>query len=264
MQIIPPSSARHIDHPLGAILMVLALIGAVSPVTHANNGDNFAAFDALLLQNVHHGFIDYDAMAGDTRLVDTLNYISTASPAAIAGQDGGLAFHINAYNAMAIQGVLNGQTPLTRRSRKKFFNKQKFAVLGESVSLAVIERDRILSQGDARVHFALACASMSCPRLSSHAYQPDKLNLQLHDAAQRFINDPTRNLFDLERRIAIVSRIFEQHSAEFETAGGSVQKYIARFVDNARVQDALRAEEFEIRYAEYDWNLNGHFSRAAK
>ncbi len=54
--------------------------------------------------------------------------------------------------------------------------------------------------------------------------------------------------------------IFERYEEDFTNAGGSVQRYLARFVDDGRVQDALRLDEFELRYETYDWNLNGNFS----
>ena len=78
--------------------------------------------------------------------------------------------------------------------------------------------------------------------------------------ANRFINDPTRNRFDAKRKIAFVSQIFDWFSEDFENAAGSVQKYLARFVNDAPVQDMLRAEEFTLRYEDYDWSLNGYLS----
>jgi len=78
----------------------------------------------------------------------------------------------------------------------------------------------------------------------------------------RFINDPTRNRFDLSRRIAFLSMIFKWYAEDFERAGGTLQQYLARFVTDAEVQDALRLDQFELRYVEYDWHLNGLFSGA--
>ena len=54
--------------------------------------------------------------------------------------------------------------------------------------------------------------------------------------------------------------IFRWHEEDFQRAGGSIQQYLSRFVNDARVQDALHLDEFELRYEEYDWNLNGYFS----
>jgi len=264
MKMLMPMQLHSSGRLLQTALLLVATLLPAAPATAANTSLPFAAFDDLLLQNVRNGFVDYDGLAADPRLAETISHVATANAAVLDGSDSGLAFYINAYNALAIQGILNGLSPSSWWGRQKFFKRQKFRVLGEQVSLATIEHERISVYGDARIHFALACAALSCPRLSSRAYQPEQINLQLHDAARRFINDPTRNRFDFERRIAFVSTIFEWHLADFEQAAGSLQKYLARFVDNAETQEALRAGEFEIRYEEYDWSLNGRYSRADK
>lgn len=225
---------------------------------------DFGVFDELLLQNVRNGFVDYDGLAADQRFGSFIEQIATTSPSILESPEGGLAYYINAYNALAIQGILNGGSPERRRQRRKFFERQKYQVMGEPISLDTLEHERIIPIGDARIHFALVCASMSCPRLSSRAYVPDSINVQLHEAARRFINDPTRNRFDLDRRIAFVSMIFDWYADDFANAGGSVQRYLARFVEDAEVQEALRTEEFELRYVEYDWSLNGYYSRAGR
>ena len=84
----------------------------------------------------------------------------------------------------------------------------------------------------------------------------------LPDSDVRFLNDPTRNRFDLDRRIAFLSMIFKWYAEDFERAGGTTQQYLARFVVDAEVQDVLRVHQFELRYVKYDWNLNGHFNGA--
>jgi len=253
------TSSRPPYHPfIACLLLVIALTASAGVLA---NAPNFEVFDELLLQNVRNGFVDYDGLAADERFGAFVEQLGAGSPALANGPDKGLAFYINAYNALAIQGILNGQSPASRWGRQKFFKRQKFTVLGEKINLETLEHERIANQGDPRIHFAIVCASLSCPRLSSHAYEPKQINVQLHDAAHRFINDPTRNRFDLDRRIAFLSMIFDWYADDFEQAGGSVQRYLARFVDDAAVQEALRADEFELRYIEYDWNLNGYFSR---
>lgn len=223
---------------------------------------DFGVFDELLLQNVRNGFVNYDGFLADERFAAVVQRIGDSPQEVAEGPDSGLAFYINSYNALAIRGILDGRTPSSWWGRRKFFKRQDSTVLGERVSLEQLERERIIPVGDPRIHFAIVCASMSCPRLASRAYRAEDINTQLHDAAVRFINDPVRNRFDVERRIAFVSMIFDWYEQDFATAGGSVQRYLARFVENAEVQEALRAEEFELRFVEYDWSLNGHFSLA--
>ena len=221
---------------------------------------DYDALDEILARNVRNGFIDYDGIAAEPRFGDFIEQIGTTRPADLTSTNAELAFYINAYNALAIQGILNGRSPSSWWGRRTFFKRQEFNVLGESLSLEMLEHERIISLGDPRIHFAIVCASMSCPRLSSQAYRPESLNTQLHEAAKRFINDQTRNRFDPERRIAFLSEIFDWYADDFVTAGGTLQRYLARFVSGATVQETLRQDEFDIRYVDYDWNLNGRYS----
>jgi hypothetical protein len=247
----------------GTRLLLTLLLTVWSFGTHASAPD-FDSLDQLLLQNVRNGFVDYDGLAADTRFPQLVEQFGTASAAITDTPDDGLSFYVNAYNVLAIQGILEGSSPDSWWGRRKFFRGRDFQLLGGPITLETLEHERIAAFGDPRIHFALVCASLSCPRLASHAYRPELVNTQLHDAARRFINDPSRNRFDVERRIAFVSMIFDWYAADFEKAGGSVQRYIARFVDDAEAQEALRADEFELRYEEYDWNLNGHYGNAPR
>ncbi|MBT8440824.1 MAG: DUF547 domain-containing protein [Gammaproteobacteria bacterium] len=253
----------HLSPTRPWLKIIIALIVAAAsawPGSSLGNIPGFDAFDELLLQNVRNGFVDYDSIAGDARFAAFVNELADSPASVLDGPDGGMAFYLNAYNALAIQGILDGGSPEKRRSRARFFKKTTYVLLGEPITLEELERERIMSMGDPRIHFAIVCASMSCPRLSSRAYRPEEINTQLHEAARRFVNDPTRNRFDLDRRIAFVSKIFEWYADDFANAGGSVQRYLARFVEDAEVQEALRAEEFELRHVEYDWSLNGYIS----
>ncbi len=238
--------------PMFALIMTTDVARARTP--------DYDALDEILARNVRNGFVDYDGIASEPRLGEFIEQLGATQSSDLTSTEAELAFYINAYNVLAIQGILNGGSPSSWWGRRKFFKQQKFNVLGEMISLETLEHERIIALGEQRIHFAIVCASMSCPRLSSWAYRPEELNIQLHDAAKRFINDPTRNHFDPERKIAFLSKIFDWHADEFTAAGGSLQRYLARFVSNAEVQDTLRQDGIEVRFVDYDWNLNGRYS----
>jgi hypothetical protein len=241
-------------------LTVMAILSAGSSAATAANLPDFELYDEILVQNVRDGFVDYDRFAADPRFQSFVEQLGSADGELPETDEERLALYINAYNAFAIWGIVNGRSPESLWSRRTFFKRQKYLLNGQKISLESLEHEKIIPIGDPRIHFAIVCASLSCPRLSSNAYQSESINIQLHDAANRFINDSTRNRFDFDRRIAFLSKIFEWYADDFEVAGGSTQRYLARFVNDARIQDALRRDEFELRYLEYDWNLNGHFS----
>jgi len=248
--------ARACRYSAAAFFALLAGL-AVAP---AQAQPDYAMLDDLLVSHVQDGFVDYDGIALDPRLDDFIDQLATTSPEALLRPADQKAFYINAYNAIAMRGILDGQSPDSLFGRSRFFKRMRTDVLGESLSLEDIEHERLRKMGDARIHFAIVCASLSCPRLASRAYVPETLDAQLNSAAEQFLNDPTRNVFDANRRVAYVSKIFDWFEEDFVAESGSLQAYLARYVtdqDSARV---LRADNFEINYREYDWGLNGRFS----
>ena len=110
--------------------------------------------------------------------------------------------------------------------------------------------------GDPRIHFAIICASKSCPFLRSEAFAAAKLDAQLDAQARQFINDPSRNRFDKASGTAALSEIFKWFEEDFRGAG-SLQKYLAKYADDPEVARMLAADGFRIEWMTYDWSLNG-------
>lgn len=252
---------RAIASIFGCLAALVTLSVAGSSSAHAQD---LELYDEVLLQHVRNGFVDYDRIGSSKNFGTFIEQLAAVKDKTPETDNEKLALYINAYNAFAIKGILDGHSPTSWWGRRSFFNGQEYVLKGEEVTLESLEHERIIPMGDPRIHFAIVCASLSCPRLSSNAYRPETINVQLHEATKQFINDLTRNRFDLERRIAFISKIFKWYSEDFEQAGGSTQRYLARFVDDAQVQDALRQDEFELRYLDYDWNLNGLFTVKGK
>ncbi|MDP2324423.1 MAG: DUF547 domain-containing protein, partial [Gammaproteobacteria bacterium] len=178
-------------------------------------------------------------------------------PEDLAAPDTRLAFLINAYNALAIRGILDGYSPASRFGRYIYFKRRKYELLGNTTTLEGLEHGQILPLAEPRVHFAIVCASISCPRLANHAFRPEDLDAQLEAAARSFANDGARNRYDVKRRIAFLSRIFDWYEADFIRAAGSTQKYLARYVSDPAVAGLLIQDGFEVRFVDYDWDLNG-------
>ena len=254
-----PVRSRRITG-LGLLLLtgLLSVLALLVSSAQAQLPD-YDVLDEILARNVRNGFIDYDGIASEPQFGKFVEQLGTTQSDDLTSTSAKLAFYINAYNALAIQGILNGHSPSGWWGRRNFFQKQKFNVLGKMISLRTLEHEHIITLGDRRIHFALIHASISSPRLSSQAYRPERLDKQLHDAAKQFINDPTRNHFDTKRQTAFLSRIFKWHADGFIAAGGSLQRYLARFADDAPTQDMLRLDKFSIRFIDYDWGLNGRY-----
>lgn len=236
---------------LRAILLCLACLPALASLPDA--GD----LDAVLLRNVRNGFVDYDGIRADPAFDRYLTGLATAMESDLETPDVRLAFLINAYNALAIRGILEGHSPVSRRERNRYFKTIEYDLLGARTTLEQLETGRILPLSEPRVRFAMICASISCPRLANRSYDPATLDAQLDAAAGAFANDSTRNRYDVQRRIAFLSSAFDWYQADFIRAAGSVQKYLARYVSDPVAAGILAQDGFEVRFVEHDWDLNG-------
>jgi hypothetical protein len=218
---------------------------------------SYQPLDAALRAHVTEGQVNYSGFAADTRFATYRGQLARVNPDEFKARSDKLAFWINTYNALAIQGVLEGDSPFTASGKYRYFIKRTFTVGGGALNLWGLEHRLLIPLGEPRVHFAINCASWSCPKLQSQAYLPDTLDRQLDTAAHQFINDPQRNHFDRVQKTAHLSMIFKWYDDEFETAAGSVLKYIARYVDDPLLARELALDTYAIRYLPYDWSLNG-------
>lgn len=215
-----------------------------------------AEWDRLLGSAVSNGQVEYSRWRDNPRfdaLVEQVGLTETG------GMDRSqkLAFYINAYNLLAARGILDGRSPDGVLGRYLYFKRDKYLVSGEQISLHQLEHEWIRPLKEPRIHFAIVCASQSCPILQSEAYTAERLDEQLQQAAQGFINDASRNRFDPAGGRAEISMIFKWFEEDFLEASGSIQAYLAPFVADSRAVSLLSREGFDISYLEYDWSLNG-------
>lgn len=241
-----------------ALLLLLALCAArpAAAVT-----PDYGLLDTVLLANVRDGYVDYDGIAASPAFGEFIRQLGQPADA-LDAPGAALAWQINAYNAFVISGILQGYAPDARRARGRLFRKLRFRLAGEEVTLEQLERERIGRAGDSRSHFALVCGSMSCPRLANRAYRPETLDAQLDQAARRFVNDGTRNSFDIAQRTAFVSPLFEANREEFERDAGSVPAYLARYVEEPAARAALLEGRLALHHLPVEWELNGRYERS--
>ena len=108
--------------------------------------------------------------------------------------------------------------------------------------------------GDPRVHFAINCASKSCPPLRSEPYFGMRLDQQLDDSTRLFLNNPANYRF--EGNEFYVSRIFKWFAEDFNNnAFGFYLKYAT---GDLKKKLEAKSGDFNIKYLPYDWSLNGH------
>lgn len=233
---------------------LFAVACMVTNMLYAND-ELHQPFTDVLSESVNNGLLDYKAIKNNPKYFNYLE--SLKQMRGFDNKNEELAFWINAYNALVIQGILNGGSPSTFFGRMRFFKKDKYQVNGQSISLFDIEHEVILPLGEPRIHFAINCASSSCPKLTKQAYSAVNLDEELTQAAKRFINDTMRNHFDETMNIAHISKIFDWFKSDFTNHSGTVEKYIAQYVDDESVAKDLSAGNYKTKYLKYDWSLNG-------
>ena len=171
-----------------------------------------------------------------------------------------LAYWINLYNALTLDVVLQHYPVDSIRDIKlgSWFstgpwNKKLLTIEGHSVSLNDIEH-RILRPiwADARLHYALNCASYSCPNLQKNVFTAQNANQLMQQAAVEYINNPRG--VNIEHDQLVLSSIYDWYSEDF---GDNEQAVIDHLMQYAK--PALKAKLKQFRQVddyEYDWRLN--------
>ena len=108
-----------------------------------------------------------------------------------------------------------------------------------------------------RIHFAINCASIGCPRLLNEAYTAEKWEQQLELQANAFMKDTQRNYIDKKKKEVHISKIYDWFDEDFEKKSGSVLKFVLPYMtdDKALIQKIIK-EDWDIEYTKYDWGLN--------
>src|SRR5215467_9885819 len=246
-------------------LGLLSLISIATPVpaldaaTKALSvGEWETLWTKVLSRNVDDaGRIDFDALRGDHADLDRVAAFVAAvdpvsQPQRFPDKHSRLAFYINAYNALAMHGVIAAGVPesLGGVTKLTFFYLRTFTVGGKSISLYKFENDVIRPLGEERVHFALNCMVVSCPRLPRVAFSAAGLDGQLDGVARAFVGD-TRNVWvDHAKREVRLSAIFDFYTQDFLARAPSLIAYVSRYRATPIPSD------FKVRFLEYHWIVN--------
>lgn len=162
-----------------------------------------------------------------------------------------LAFYINAYNAWILHEALaKYPTKSVKDALFTFFTGRRLTVAGQQTSFNALEKDTIRSKfGEPRVHFALNCASRSCPPLNREPFAGDKLEAQFEKLAKGYVNSDRGVKYSADSKTADLSKIFDWYKDDFKADGGALA-----FI-NKRRSSQIPADA-KITYQEYDWGLN--------
>ena len=190
-------------------------------------------------------------------------------PITLDTRERAIAFWTNAYNYYMLQHLLthpeDGAVVGSVRDYGHLFNPyrvfglKRFNVGAIEYSLRQIELDILLGDDfsergwkDARVHFAVNCASVGCPPLRKTVYQADTLDSVLSENTRLALNT-TLNLIQDGDTLRL-TQLFEWYEDDFIEHSGSVRAFILDYGSES-VRNAAESTD-RIRYIPYDWDLN--------
>ncbi|MGM0768196.1 MAG: DUF547 domain-containing protein [Pseudomonadota bacterium] len=192
-------------------------------------------------------------------------------PGTMDGREESVAFWINAYNYFMLARILTERPDGELVSSvwdyggrvnpfvDSVFERESFTIGGRDYSLNEIEKGILLGEEyadrgwkDARVHFAVNCASVGCPPLRNKLYTADNLD--------DLLTENTRRAFSTERHLRVdgdslyVTELFKWYEEDFTETAGSERAFIEQWADPAVAERAT--ETSSMKFIDYDWTLN--------
>ena len=225
------------------------------------------------------GTVDYAALRKDRDALDRHIAVIAAhgpdsTPHLFPSEDHAKAYHLNAYNELTLYGVLNEdpdlESVLDVGFLHAFFRRRKFTLDGAKLTLHRLENDIIRPRyKDARIHFAINCASASCPALAATPFVAEGLDERLDAATRRFLARDDAVGIDAQARTVTLSKLFHWYRKDFAgwpispggTAPGSAVAYVRHYSSDERKAqlDAVcgpDGKSCKIKHFDYDWSLN--------
>lgn len=225
-----------------------------------------APFDSLLKAHVKDGVVGYKGLKTEEAALDAyLAALDRTDPVSLKREEQ-LALWINAYNAFTLKLILRRYPGIASiKDIPDRWELEDWSVGGKRYSLDHIEHKILRKMGDPRVHFAIVCASKSCPDLAAEAYVPERLEAQLDAAARHFLADPNKGfraemkkgLFGGKKPTARLSKILDWFGEDFGKMEGDRLSWIRPYLPTEG-QGFLKAHpDPTLEYLDYDWSLNG-------
>lgn len=216
-------------------------------------------FDALLKKNVKNGRVDYanlkkeqDALRGYLKSLEALD-------AKLFSRNELLAMFVNAYNACTLELILEhypGIASIKDIPAGKRWDDKRWTVCGELLSLSELEHSILRKRfEEPRIHFAINCASISCPPLRSEAYTGDAIDAQLQEQALMMNREFGGAQWDAGTGMLRLSKIYDWYEGDF-TRAGELKDYVARYVTVDVAEQLKKKTKVDIVFLEYNWTLN--------
>ena len=216
----------------------------------ANENVDHKSWDSLLKKYVdENGFVDYKGFLNDReKLTNYLEYLSLNTPDSNWSVQEKLAYYINLYNAATVELILENYPIKSIKDINNPWGKSIIKLGDEKNSLEDLEHSILRKMNEPRIHFAINCASYSCPNLLNEAFVASKIEEQLENVSYSFINGNKNDITETNPKI---SKIFKWFKKDFKIGGrdnliGFINKYSSTKIDS----------DADIDFKDYNWSLN--------
>lgn len=246
---------------LSCLLLMMAFGHSVQAATPAQLERSYSTWTVILQSYVdQQGRTDFHGLAKNSESLQQLvAFVSEVSPESHAelfpSQEHVLAYHINAYNILAMYGVIDSGIPKNFGNffkRARFFKFRSVVVGGDKTSLYDYENKVIRPLGEPRAHFALNCMVKDCPRLPREAFVAERLEQQLDKAATEFFEKDKHIRIQHDEKTVYLSAILDFYTEDFVTSGKprDLSSYVNLYLSEPLPKD------FKIKFIRYDWTIN--------
>ncbi len=251
--------------PLFCAASATALLALATPPASADLSAATNAYGKLLARYVTPRGVKYDAWRSNGSDLKTISEVVTAyrstDPKALEPNER-KALYINLYNAKILETVLFMNPTGSVKDLSKglgpyeIFSRNMLSIDQKTISLNDLEKRLRDEFKDPRIHFAVNCASISCPPIRPEPYVAARLDAQLDDSARAYLASPGAVLLETDGgKVRIVTvKIFDWYAEDFKASGGPFA-FLQKLGPPA-VSDALAGGKAKLDFADYDWGLN--------
>jgi len=202
--------------------------------------------------NVSVTLMDYNRLKQSALLDRVTQQITDFPLKSLSSREETLAFYINTYNILALKMVLDHWPLKGIKDIGSWFNpvwkKEAGMIGGKAVSLDDIENRVLRPLKEPRIHFAIVCASISCPDLRAEPYTAKNLDQQLTAQTESFLNNAQKGVL-VDGKGVRISKIFKWFKEDFKAVGG-VETFMMTYRKDL-------PQSFTIEgYIDYDWSIN--------
>jgi len=276
---------KYLRYGAAALVTLLAFGPLVVAEDQAEQTFDYSDYAAVLKSYVDDkGMVNYrNLKANPERLLSYVRAIARLPRTQYDRWDDNarVAFWLNAYNGLTLKAIIDHYPIRASFFKSRIYpknsirqisgvwDKLKFDVSGRKLTLEQIEHKILRVEfNEPRIHMAMVCAAMSCPRLRNEPYVGGRLDEQLDDQSRAFLGHPEKFRVDRGRNTVRLSPIFKWFGADFvgkyasakdigrhKKEASSALRFIAGQLEGADKNYVL-AGRYRIGYLDYDWSLN--------